>query len=206
MLDKILIFGDSIAYGKWDKKGGWVARLRRYIDIKYNLSGKNNLQVYNLGIPGEVAPRLAERFKFELEKRVIDPSDKVLVIIAVGVNDSNPNNWLSKKQTPENTFKKSLTEMIDIAKDHKYEVFLIGLLPADEEKTNGYFNNEFIKKYDSFIKDVSEISRVSHLSLFQDFNNENYLSTLVDGIHPNSEGHKMLSEKIITFLSENFKI
>ena len=31
-MDKILIFGDSICYGKWDKEGGWVTRLRKYID------------------------------------------------------------------------------------------------------------------------------------------------------------------------------
>jgi len=206
MIDKILVFGDSTAYGKWDEEGGWVARLRRYIDEKYNLAGKNNLQVYNLGIPGEVAPRLAERFKSELDERVIDSADKVLVIIAVGVNDSNPNNWLSKKQTPEKIFKKSLTNMINVAKGYSYDVCLIGLLPADEEKTKKYFNNEFIMKYDGFVKEVSEISRVSYIPLYQDFDTEDYLSTLVDGIHPNSKGHKILSEKIIAFLSANFKL
>lgn len=30
---KILVFGDSIAYGKWDSDGGWVARLRKYVDV-----------------------------------------------------------------------------------------------------------------------------------------------------------------------------
>ncbi|MBP9816303.1 SGNH/GDSL hydrolase family protein, partial [Candidatus Woesebacteria bacterium] len=68
-MDKILVFGDSIAYGKWDSKGGWVARLRNYIDTTYNLNKEGNVQVYNLGIPGEVVPRLAERFSSELTMR-----------------------------------------------------------------------------------------------------------------------------------------
>ncbi len=56
-MGKFLVFGDSIAYGKWDSKGGWVARLRDYIDEKYNLNKTGNVQVYNLGIPGEVVVR-----------------------------------------------------------------------------------------------------------------------------------------------------
>ncbi|MBU4142033.1 MAG: hypothetical protein V1732_05890 [Patescibacteria group bacterium] len=33
-MSQILIFGDSIAYGKWDKRGGWVTRLSNFIDEK----------------------------------------------------------------------------------------------------------------------------------------------------------------------------
>ena len=47
----ILVFGDSIAYGKWDEQGGWVQRLRKYIDKKYNLIDEpKSWLVYNLGI------------------------------------------------------------------------------------------------------------------------------------------------------------
>ena len=65
-MDKILVFGDSIAYGKWDNHGGWVARLREYVDKKFNIGKGGNVQVYNLGIPGEVAVRMVDRVKQEL--------------------------------------------------------------------------------------------------------------------------------------------
>ena len=108
MLDKIFVFGDSIAYGKWDREGGWVARVRRYIDEKYNLASENNFQVYNLGVPGELAIELPERVKSELAIRLVDSEDEVLVIFATGINDSCPNNWRKGKQTPERDFKKAL--------------------------------------------------------------------------------------------------
>lgn len=48
-MGKIIVFGDSIAYGKWDHEGGWVCRLRKYVDNMYNIGKNGNLQVYNMG-------------------------------------------------------------------------------------------------------------------------------------------------------------
>ncbi|MDD2822618.1 MAG: hypothetical protein PHQ59_00920 [Candidatus Daviesbacteria bacterium] len=55
----ILVFGDSVAYGAWDPKGGWVRRLREVIEEPiyktaiytkhYKLTGDASL-VYNLGV------------------------------------------------------------------------------------------------------------------------------------------------------------
>src|SRR3972149_6113032 len=104
MLDKIFVFGDSISYGKWDVEGGWVARVRRYIDEKYNIKDRANLQVCNLGIPGEVAVRMVDRVEEELAFRHVDPEDDILVIFAIGINDSCPNNWMTEKQTSEKDF------------------------------------------------------------------------------------------------------
>ena len=40
-MQKIFIFGDSIAYGAWDPAGGWVERLRQWLFMttrgEYNL-------------------------------------------------------------------------------------------------------------------------------------------------------------------------
>ena len=32
-MQKIFIFGDSIAYGAWDPVGGWVERLRQWLFV-----------------------------------------------------------------------------------------------------------------------------------------------------------------------------
>ena len=39
-MGRILIFGDSITYGAWDKEGGWVQRLRKFLDER-NLTDPN---------------------------------------------------------------------------------------------------------------------------------------------------------------------
>ena len=49
---QILIFGDSIAWGAWDKEGGWVQRLRKLIDEKNLSDPEFYCLVYNLGVSG----------------------------------------------------------------------------------------------------------------------------------------------------------
>ena len=209
MLDKILVFGDSIAYGKWDREGGWVARVRKYIDEKYNIKDRVNLQVYNLGIPGEVAIRLVERVESELSSRLVDPEDEVLVIFAIGINDSCSNNWMTEKQSPESDFKKALRKMAKISFEKNCKVVYLGLTPVNTEKLTGrglLFTNEVVKLYDSYISDVAKRLAVPKLELFDDLKEKGYPELLVDIVHPNSEGHKIISRKVIKFLSENFRI
>ena len=78
---KILVFGDSIAYGAWDREGGWVQRLRRFLDEK-----NSDVLVYNLSIDSDTTEDLLERFEFETKQRI--RGDEIILIFAIGVNDS----------------------------------------------------------------------------------------------------------------------
>ncbi len=206
-MDKILVFGDSIAYGKWDKEGGWVVRVRKYIDSKYNLESKNNLQVYNLGIPGELAIELPGRVKNELTIRLVDQEDEILVIFATGINDSCSNNWRRGRQTPDPEFKEALEDLIELTKNLNCETVFIGLTPANPERSKGLlFADEEIKKYDQYITEVCSKHRIKKLELFDYLKKLNFSDLLVDAIHPNSEGHKLISQKVIDFLAKNFGI
>ena len=49
---EIIVFGDSIAYGAWDKEGGWVQRLRKILDVKTLSNPDQFYLVYNLSIDG----------------------------------------------------------------------------------------------------------------------------------------------------------
>ena len=68
---RILVFGDSITYGAWDKRGGWVQRLREFLDEK-NLIDLNKIPVliYNLGVSGDTTNDALERFEFESKKKI----------------------------------------------------------------------------------------------------------------------------------------
>lgn len=200
-INKILIFGDSIVYGKWDKEGGWVARVRRYIDQEYNFTEDKNIQIYNLGIPGEVIGRMVKRIEDELIFRKTDSGDKLLIIFAVGANDSCPNNWMTKKLTSESDFKSSLSELIKIAKRHKARIVFVGLAPVNPAKSKGsLFTNERIVLYNRFIAEVCRKNKVKRLDLFGDLMKLNFPEILVDDVHPGSSGHKIIAEKIIDFL------
>lgn len=71
----ILVFGASTTYGAWDLEGGWIARLRKWIDEK-NIKEKKYIDysgislIYNLGISDETTKDLIKRFKSDTEPRL----------------------------------------------------------------------------------------------------------------------------------------
>lgn len=200
-MNKIIVFGDSISYGKWDSEGGWVARLRKYIDQKYNLDKGGNALVYNLGIPGEVAIRMSKRVEDELAVRITDPGDKPLILFAVGINDSCPNNWMTKTQTPESEFKQVLRDIIAIAQKYNCTPMLIGLTPVNSSKSKGLlFTNESVKRYDQYISQVASELNVFNVDLFEELEKLNFSELLVDSVHPNSHGHEIMTKLIISSL------
>lgn len=195
-MDKILVFGDSITYGKWDTDGGWVTRLRKYVDEKYNGGVGGNVLVYNMGIPGEVAVRMVKRIDQELEFRITNKDDRVLVIFVIGVNDSCPNNWMTNSQTPKKTFKSALKAMIKMAKGRGCETVVLGLAPVNTNKpTMGLkFTNEEVLNYDNYISDVCKELNTKKVDIYDQLLKQSYTNLLVDVVHPNSRGHEMIFE------------
>ena len=199
-MDKILIFGDSICYGKWDKEGGWVTRLRKYIDENLNIAKNKNIQVFNLGIPSELVINTAKRFEKELLSR-INTNEQNLVIIACGVNDSCPNNRTTDKLTQANDFKQAFVDIISLAKKYNCKLVIIGLLPVNPSKSKSLkFTNALAKEYDNYITEITTKSDITKIDLFEDLEKLDFSSLLVDAVHPNSDGHKILYERILGFL------
>src|SRR4051794_3073952 len=83
---RVLVFGDSITYGKWDELGGWADRLKQYYDAKAIKSQTRDFpNVYNLGISANKTVDLMERFETETKARLEDP---LALVFAIGINDS----------------------------------------------------------------------------------------------------------------------
>ena len=86
---KILIFGDSIAHGAWDtEKGGWVQRIKSFLDEETLSESENEHTIYNLGVSGNNTEDLLERFEFETKQRLKEDDEELMFIFAIGVNDS----------------------------------------------------------------------------------------------------------------------
>lgn len=202
-MDKIIVFGDSITYGKWDSEGGWVARLRKYIDEKYNIGKNGNVQVYNLGIPGDVSTNLAKRFPSELQARIFE--DNVLVLVAIGTNDSCPDNWMTGKQTPEQDFKNALRKIRDYALQKKCSIAFLGVPPAHASASDQKrYSNEYVERYNRYVQEVSQESKSPFLSLFDVLQKMNFEKFLVDAVHPNNNGHDLIFKEVLLFLEKNF--
>ncbi|HSW97112.1 MAG TPA: GDSL-type esterase/lipase family protein [Candidatus Saccharimonadales bacterium] len=199
----ILIFGDSIAYGCWDEKGGWAQRLKHTVDQKNIVAGfTNDHFVYPLGIPGDTTHTLLQRFKQETDARFV-PHEASLFIFAIGINDSLFNNKTNSCIIPLWKFKNNLQTLIHAAKRYTKQSVFIGLTPVDEAKVDPMswlpecsYRNDFIKEYDAALQEVCVQENTSFVPVFEEWKKVDYRRLLLDGVHPNGEGHTILFEEI----------
>lgn len=200
----ICVFGDSITWGAWDYElGGWVNRLRIFLDIQKNMENKNDddfVFLYNLGIAGGTTRDLLKRFDVETEAR--EPN---IVIFDVGTNDAIFVKSQNKNLVPAKEFEDILQELIIKPKKFCDKIILIGLKEIDESKTTPipweedyYYTNKSLAEYNMIIKKVANKNKVYYLE-------PPYLSKISDfedGLHPNSVGHKKIFEKVKDFLEK----
>jgi phosphoserine phosphatase len=131
---RLLIFGDSITYGAWGKEGGWVSRLRKFLDEKILTDKDFYCLVYNLGASGDTTDDLLERFEFETKMRVKE-GEEPLFIFSVGGNDAVFINNRNQSITSLPRFRKNIGKLISLARKYTAKIVFIGILPCDESKT-----------------------------------------------------------------------
>ena len=207
-MTNILIFGDSIAYGDYDKEGGWVDRLKRNLKNKVIESKVGvDINVFNLSISGDTTSQLIKRLPNEIPQRCW-PGHKIIIILAIGINDAMLVNKNIK--TSERNFMKNLEEAILVCKRYSKEIVLVGLTPIDERKvtpmpwspTEFYYNAK-INKYNNVIKKLCKKNNLKFIDLFNKFNQINYKILLSDGAHPNTIGHKKIYNIVYKYIIEN---
>ncbi len=200
----ILVFGDSITWGTADfEHGGWVTRL--FIELGRDFE----IDVYNLGVSGDKTPDLLERFESETKARV-EEGEEVILIFAIGINDSYFIHSKNTLMTPLEEFKVNIQELIDRAQKISSKIIFVGLTPVDEPKTTPIpwntdksYTNENIKKYNEIIKSICQEKSIYFIEIFEKWINQDYKNLLEDGLHPNSAGHKKIFETVKDFLIQN---
>ncbi|MEX0916940.1 MAG: GDSL-type esterase/lipase family protein [Candidatus Paceibacterota bacterium] len=204
----IIIFGDSIVQGAFDSEcGGWVSRLAAHHN-KLSLNGGAKTQVANLGISGDDICGIIKRFANELEVRLHDDRES-LVVIAVGINDSKVHIETGKSQTPIVDFKETLKEIIKKAKQYpNLQIVCMGLLSINQSQLDplpwgpevAYRESE-VKRFNSAIEETAKEEEIPFIPLHDVFG-ERYKDLLPDGLHPNAEGHKLIFERVKEYLEK----
>lgn len=112
---KILIFGDSIAWGAFDTKcGGWAERLKTYFFENYK---EKEIGIYNLSVSSNDTRGVLEFIKQDIKKiNKIDP-EKLILLFSIGSNDLRYINKKSNVVVPVKEFKDNLQKIITIAKN-----------------------------------------------------------------------------------------
>lgn len=190
----IYAFGDSITYGAWDKeKGGWANRLRLAYETQYP---NDRYTVFNLGISGEITSEVNTRFDKECSHR-FKPENTPLIILAVGINDSQDDN--DKDRVTLDEFRTEVATLIKKAKKYTNNILFLGLTNVDETRVapipwhleKCYYNHK-IKAFDAIIEEESNKHQIQYLHLFDVLTIED----LSDGLHPNEVGHQKLCNVI----------
>lgn len=197
MEQTICLFGDSIAWGAWDPRGGgWGGRLRSYFE-----TNNSDIFVYNCGVSGDNSTDLLKRFNAECKSR--SPN---IIIVAIGINDSYYYGTKSKPGVSIKKFQNNLQELINQAKKFTKQIIFFGLTSVDDSKTQPipwettiYHDSESTKLYDGKIKEVCEKNNLPFVSMLDLLDK----SDLEDGVHPNTKGHKKMFLRIKDFLLFN---
>ena len=207
----ILIFGASITWGAWDKEqGGWANRLKLYFDRQtIDSNFDNKVYVYPLGVSGDTSEDLSKRFKGEIEDRIEEDQD-TLIIFSVGLNDSQVNLAPNQNRVSNENYEKNIKQLTDIASKFTKKILIVGLTPVNESKVNptpwipnwGY-TNEQIEKYNKILANICKINSLGFIDILAVFSKQSGKLLSSDGLHPNSEGHKLIFNLLKNYIVDN---
>lgn len=208
----ILVFGDSVAYGAWDREGGWVRRLRNIIENtcyknveagRYDQTTDAPL-IYNLGIPDHTTNNLLSSFKSEIKVRLWQDDT---VIIMIGKNDAILENATQTLAVPPEKFEANLKKLIQIAKQYAKYIVLVETLPVDDKRVDPIpwlpthsYKNEYVAQYNDIIRKVSKQEGIALVEIYSKLINTDFEKLLEDGVHPNSEGHQWVCNQVKNYL------
>jgi lysophospholipase L1-like esterase len=200
-MQKIFIFGDSIAYGAWDLEGGWVERLRQWLFETTREDYNLGTFLYNLSIVGDTTADLLKRFTPEIEAR--QPGD--LIVFAAGINDAQ---YVHGRPiaTPADVCT-NVRALIQRARAFAPLLGWVGLTPVDESRTapipwmpDRAYRQATVALFDAAIRQTAAEEGIDFIDLFQVWTaDQAYRHLLLDGIHPNAAGHAQIAERLKEF-------
>lgn len=184
---------------------GWASRLKA--DYMKNYS--YDRMVMNYGISAYTSDNLVncfDSFFNAVSRREPWKEKESIVIFTIGINDSAETIHTWEKRVNIEKFEKNIKTLIEKCQQEKliHNVIFLGNINVDEAVINDaenewnehFFYNKEIEKYNSVIKRVTEDTTCSYLELFWLMKPED----LEDGLHPNSQGHRKIYEKVKEYL------
>ena len=207
-MTQVLIFGASLVQGYWDLQGGWVQRLRTFVDKKNLQSDDYYCSIFNLGISGNTSDELLRRIENEIKPRILE-SKETIVLICIGINDSAFNNKTKSNQVKPKKFESNLKSLIKISRKFTNQIVFIGLTKVNEQLVNpcpwdtdiSYLNKNILE-YNEIVKKVCLKENILFVNLEDSLSKLNWNAFLVDGCHPGSQGHQKIFEIVKSFLIE----
>jgi len=201
-----MVFGDSIAFGFYDIKGGWVTRLKTYYASTEPPEKKIHTKIYNLAISGALTTYLFDYLEINIKPRNW-VTNKTVIIFEIGINDSAVVNRTNKTKTSLKTFENNIQNLIEISRKYTNNICFIGLTQVEKNKLSPVpwdpeisYNNKSVKIFNKKIEEICQKEKIAFISIFESFNDRSLLTP--DGAHLNNKGHKLIFEIVKDFLKK----
>lgn len=193
---RVLIFWDSITEWYYDlEKWGWANMLKTYF-------WKQNkwIEVATLWISWDEIPDILKRFEVETKAFTEKYNDETIIVFAIWINDSVTNIDESENLYSIEEFSINLDKLINLAKKYTERIVFLWLTNVDESLVSPFpwsttwkcYKNDRIKKFNGIIKEKVNENDLEFIDVFWAFKE----SDLFDWIHPNSNWHNLLFEKV----------
>ncbi len=202
---RILVFGDSIAYGAWDTKGGWVERLKQYAH-KRTVESDNiwKLQVINLGIGGNSSADILARLEAEISARY-SKSWPLVLIFSYCTNDERSRDGIV--QTSMTAFRQNNEQIIEIAKRYSDKILFVGAPPLPQAEINfkgQTYSDTRIREYEMILKEQVEGNGLPFLPVRDVFErvSPDEIFNVSDDPHPNDRGHELIYDTVRPVIEE----
>lgn len=197
----ILVFGDSISQGAFDtEKNGWVSLLasnqwQKIIDTE----GREGHEVFNVSVSGDTTEDLLARIESDVRTRGESKKGKI-VLLAIGTNDAATVNGVF--QVDFDQYKTNINRILDILEQNCERIIIIGFPSVFEEKSSPWchdgtasWKNADLERYEAYQIEQAKEKGLLFVPL-ADVLDESSDRYLPDGVHPNTEGHQLLFERV----------
>ncbi len=197
----IYLFGDSITRGSFDtESSGWADRIKAEANIKtVNNELEPLITVYNMGIGGNNTNDLLKRFKFETEQRLVRDSE-IYFLFSFGTNDSAIYANTGEHAINIDQYAKNIRQVIAEAKEYSKNILFLTSPPVIDEITKKVSSigksrlNSDIIKYNNILISICSDLNIELVDIYKLFLEQGDYRKLYydDGVHPNSDGHKLI--------------
>jgi len=182
--NKLIVLGDSLTEGYGVSKDSAFPAL---LEKKIKADGKS-WTVVNAGISGSTTASGPGRLKWILNQKKEDSKPKMILVI-LGANDG------LRGLKPEES-KKNLSKIIEMIQQEKITVVLGGLyMPPN-------YGQDYTERFKKIYPELAQKYKVKLIPFILDKVGGNSKYNLADGIHPNEEGHKIVSENIYSAIKD----
>ncbi len=207
-MQQIIVIGASETYGMCDPDGGWVRKLRAYIDRKYYEDRMEKTYVFNLSVSGNTTRDLLNRFETEIKNRL--RYDKTIFFLSAGLNDSRRYKLHKEKEILPEEFEENLAKLFRLASAYSNRILFMTVHPIDDSKTNPipwapdeYYLNKQAKHYVELSKKCCKKSGIFAIDVFSAWEQTNFQRFLFkDGMHANAAGHEYMFNEALKQLTE----